>query len=264
MAVLIGAMAAYFMLVVAAAWWWWQPVSRARVRIAQGPSAARAGSLDHNAPSHRSRALRVVWAALVVAGLPALAMTLRWWQPFEGYDHTVSRDVNARVAALLAGEQLVAPRSLAPSFFATPEVERVLPLAVSASREWALLDPEFRQRLLLTMHLMRDRHGIEMVLLEGFRSEERQAQLAALGPHVTLAPAGASRHQAGLAADCAFLFDGRVVIDEKDPRAARAYALYGEIARATGLTWGGAWRNLVDLGHVELRRSPSRPRSPRA
>ena len=108
------------------------------------------------------------------------------------------------------------------------------------------------------------RHGIEMVLLEGFRSEARQAQLAALGPHVTLAAAGASRHQAGLAADCAFLFDGRVVIDEKDPRAARAYALYGEIAQAIGLTWGGAWRNLVDLGHVELRRSQARLHSQRA
>ena len=103
-----------------------------------------------------------------------------------------------------------------------------------------------------------------MVLLEGYSSGERQGQSAARGPDVTLAPAGASRHQAGFAADCAFLFDGRVVIDEKDPRAARAYALYGEIAQATGLTWGGAWRNLVDLGHVELRRSPSPLRSPRA
>jgi D-alanyl-D-alanine carboxypeptidase len=289
MAVLIGAMAAYFMLVVAAAWWWSQAL-RVRADTPQDPSAPPGRPKALTAPSggserserggpstspgtgsprpaswHRGHATaRFASAALVLAGLPALAMTLRWWQPFDGYDHTVAREVNAQVAALLAGEQLVAPQPLPPALFATPEVERAWPLAATASREWALLDPEFRQRLLLTMQLMRERHGIEMVLLEGYRSEERQAQLAALGPHVTLAAAGASRHQAGLAADCAFLFDGRVIVDEKHPRAARAYALYGEVAQATGLTWGGSWRNLVDLGHVELRRPSARAHLPRA
>ncbi len=213
---------------------------------------------------HRTYVAWFVSAALLLAGVPALAMALRWWQPFDGYDHTVSREVNAQVAALLAGEQLVAPQPLPPALFATPEVERALPFAATASREWALLDPEFRQRLLLTMQIMRERHHIDMVLLEGYRSDERQTRLAALGPHVTRAAAGASWHQVGLAADCAFLFDGRVVIDEKDPRAERAYALYGEVAQAAGLTWGGVWRNLKDFGHVELRRSQARVRTPRA
>ena len=62
-----------------------------------------------------------------------------------------------------------------------------------------------------------------------------------------------SYHQHGLAADFAFLRDGRIVISEQDPWAMRGYALLGEIAEATGLTWGGRW-SLKDYGHVELRR----------
>ncbi len=263
MSILIACVAAYFLIIVAAAWRWWSPNSRARSNKASAAALTRrdATSASSNNPTV---AAWLFPATVILVGLPVMAVTLRWWQPFDGYDHTVSRDVNARVAALLAGEQLVAPRPLPPAMFATPEVERTLPLPTFANREWALLDPEFRQRLLLTMRVMRERHHIDMVLLEGFRSAQRQASLAALGPHVTLAAAGASHHQAGLAADCAFVFDGRIVIDEKDPRAARAYALYGEIAQSMGLEWGGAWRNLKDFGHVELRRNSARVPPPRA
>jgi len=34
----------------------------------------------------------------------------------------------------------------------------------------------------------------------------------------------------------------------------RGYELYGEVAASLGLTWCGGWKNLKDLGHVELRR----------
>ena len=48
--------------------------------------------------------------------------------------------------------------------------------------------------------------------------------------------------------------DGKLVISEKDPWAAKGYQLYGEMAEVVGLTWGGRWKSIVDLGHVELRR----------
>jgi len=101
---------------------------------------------------------------------------------------------------------------------------------------------------------MRERHGYEMALIEGYRSPERQNQLAALGKQVTQVGAFGSYHQVGLAADCGFLRNGRLVISEQDPWAARGYELYGEVARSTGMVWGGGWRSLKDLGHVELRR----------
>lgn len=224
-----------------------QPLSRAAHELAQ-----------------RAAPWRWWWAGGVVllVSVPALALLLRQWHAYDGFDHTVSRTVNAQIAELLRGEQLVPPPRLPPELFTTREVEQAHPLASSASRQWELLDAEFRQRLLWTFKQMREQHGIEMVLIEGWRSAERQSQLAGLGPTVTHAGPGQSYHQVGLAADCAFLRDGRIVITEQDPWAAKAYALYGAVAQSAGLTWGGSWRTLVDLGHVELRRAGALARDP--
>ncbi len=193
--------------------------------------------------------------ALLIAGpLLALAFAMRGFLSLDGYDHRASRGINDQVAMLLQGEQLVPPPALPPELFMTAEIEHVLPLARGASRQWELLDGEFRQHMLVVFKLMHDQHGIDMVLLEGYRSPERQAQLAALGSNVTRAGAGESYHQYGLAADCAFLRNGRIAIAENDPWVAAAYERYGEVARSVGLTWGGGWRSIKDFGHVELHR----------
>jgi peptidoglycan L-alanyl-D-glutamate endopeptidase CwlK len=157
-----------------------------------------------------------------------------------------------QVAALLAGEQLVPPVTLPPDVFTTAEVELVRPMLVGASRNWGLLHPDFSQRLLLAFKIMKEQHGYEMALLEGYRSPARQDELAATGGHVTNARAFQSWHQYGLAADCAFWRDGKLVISEKDPWAMRGYQLYGQVAESLGLTWGGRWK-LMDFGHTELR-----------
>lgn len=202
----------------------------------------------------RAHGMWVGAALLVLVLTPAAALLMRHFNAFDAYDHTATHEADPRVAALLAGEQLVPPPALPPDLFLTREVEQAVPMAASASRQWELLDNDFRQRLLAVFQLMREQHGIEMVLLEGYRSPERQAKLAAMGPQVTQAGAYASYHQYGLAADCAFLRDGRIVISEQDPWAAKAYQHYGNVAAAAGLVWGGGWRTLKDLGHVELRR----------
>lgn len=159
-----------------------------------------------------------------------------------------------QIALLLDGEHLIPPLPLPPEAFMTREVEMIRPDAVSASRDWQLMDAEFVQRLLLVFKLMKERHGYEMVLLEGYRTPERQNQLLAKGWHVTQAAANMSYHQYGLAADAAFMRDGRIVISERDSWVMRGYELYGEIAEQVGLTWGGRWK-MQDYGHVELRRS---------
>lgn len=200
---------------------------------------------------HR-RLLSGAGAALALA--PLLALGLRGFVDLDGYDHRQSREVNEQVASLLRGEQLVPPPPVPPEWFTTREVEQARPLIRTASRQWELLDAEFRQRLLVMFKIMREQHGYDMVLLEGYRSPDRQAQLAALGPQVTQAGAFESYHQYGLAADCAFVRDGRIVISEQDRWAASGYALYGEVARSVGMTWGGSWRSVKDYGHVELRR----------
>ncbi len=201
---------------------------------------------------HQHRILLAALAVLLL--LPLAALVWRHWYQIETFDHTDVRIRDERIASLLAGERLVPPAPLPPEVFTTREVELARPMARFASRDWDLLDPDFAQRLLMVYRIMREQHGYEMVLIEGYRSPQRQEQLAALGGHVTKAGAFRSYHQFGLAADSAFLRYGKVVISEKDTWAMRGYELYGEVAASLGLTWGGGWKNLKDLGHVELRR----------
>ena len=200
--------------------------------------------------------LRRHWAFCAV-GLPLiliptlLALLMRKPDMLPGYEpgDTV---VDAQVAALLKGEQLVPPVSLPPMVFGTREVELVRPMLVDASRNWGLLHPEYSQRLLLAFKIMKEKYGYEMALLEGYRSPARQDALARMGSAVTNARAFQSWNQYGLAADCAFWRDGKLVISEKDPWAMRGYQLYGEVAESLGLTWGGRWK-MMDFGHIELR-----------
>jgi peptidoglycan LD-endopeptidase CwlK len=278
--VIVGVLV-YFFLVLLLLAWWLLPSFRDAVQR----GAARAGSWSRSAGASvagstaRSVGLgggqlgamrrwladaasatrhHTAWALTtlgILLAVPAVVLALRHWWVFDGYDHTVSREVNPQVAALLEGERLVPPAPLPPELFLTREVEQVRPQTATANRQWELLDAEFRQRLLGVFKLMKERHGLEMVLIEGYRSPQRQDQLASMGASVTHAKGGQSYHQFGLAADCAFLLDGRLVISEADPRAARGYELYGNIAQSFGLTWGGTWRSIKDLGHVELRRA---------
>lgn len=206
-------------------------------------------------------ALRLLVALGLLAIPPLIVFSLRAWHTLDAYDDTTTTtQPDSVIAALLQGEQLVPPPPLPPEVFTTAEVAQVRPQLGTADRRWEVLDAEFRQRLLLAYRLMREEHGYEMVLLEGYRSAERQNFLAGLGVHVTNAVAWQSFHQHGLAADSAFLREGKLIISERDPWAARGYELYGHVAQRVGLTWGGRWQN-TDLGHVELRRAGvSRPK----
>jgi peptidoglycan L-alanyl-D-glutamate endopeptidase CwlK len=222
-----------------------------------GSAGARDGwsHVGHGVQAGREL-LRQRWPFFAV-GLPLilipslLALLLRKPDMLPDYE-PVDTVVDAQVAALLNGERLAPPSALPPVVFTTREVELVRPMLVDASRNWGLLQPDFNQRLLLLFRIMKEKHGYDMALLEGYRSPARQELLAGMGTSVTNARAFQSWHQYGLAADCAFLRDGKLVISEKDPWAMRGYQLYGEVAESLGLTWGGRW-TMMDLGHTELR-----------
>ncbi|MBI5269762.1 MAG: M15 family metallopeptidase [Burkholderiales bacterium] len=269
--VLVVGISLYLLLVSAAAsWllWGWPRVHRGR----PAGTAGDAGEIPRQprAQVHAARRWAGGWHAAGLAGaaavtlwvaVPLLAAWGRMAHRYDGFDHTTSHPRHPQIAALLEGEQLVPPAPLPPALFLSPDVTQASPAVAGASRDWMLLDAGFRQRLLVAYRLMREQHGFDMVLLEGYRSPQRQAELAAMGAHVTHAGPGQSYHQRGLAADSAFLIDGRVVISERDPRIAGAYELFGRVAEQVGLEWGGSWRSLKDLGHVELRpgRAPERP-----
>jgi peptidoglycan LD-endopeptidase CwlK len=194
-----------------------------------------------------------VAVGLLLVTLPPLGIILFSAGHLEGFSDERLAYTNPQIEALLKGEQLVPPAPLPPEIFVTAEVEQVRPMLQTASRNWQLLDQELTQRLLLVFKIMREKHGYEMAILEGYRSPERQDMLAKMGGHVTNARAFQSYHQFGLAADCAFLLNGKLVISEKDPWAMKGYQLYGETAESVGLTWGGRWK-MMDLGHIEWRK----------
>jgi len=222
----------------------------AREQLAQAGGAARGGSQWLQA---HWRGASVALALLLLP--PCVVFSVRGWHTLDAFDDTTTAAADRGVVtALLQGEQLVPPPALPPEVFSTAEVESIRPQLSSADRRWEALDGDFRQRLLLVYRLMREDHGYEMVLIEGYRSPQRQTMLAAIGTQVTNASAWQSYHQFGMAADSAFMRAGKLVISERDAWALKGYELYGEVAQRVGLSWGGRWQN-ADLGHVELRKS---------
>jgi peptidoglycan L-alanyl-D-glutamate endopeptidase CwlK len=197
----------------------------------------------------RQYRLYFVFACIVVVP-SVIAILVGGKSRLEGFASS-TYEVNLQIAELLKGEQLVAPSALPPAFFSTKEILIERPMLVSASRNWDLLNSNYRQRLLMVFKIMKEKYGYEMAIIEGYRSPERQNMLAELGPQVTNAKAFQSYHQYGLAADCAFIRDGKLVISERDAWAMRGYALYGEVAESVGLSWGGRWK-MMDFGHVEM------------
>lgn len=132
-------------------------------------------------------------------------------------------------------------------------------------RELSHLYPAFADKVAQLIedlrHFLRKHHpewGAE--LGEGFRTAARQRALFRKGrrggrivdqTQVVTHRDGVRRrseHQSGLAADIWLLKNGRPNWEET-PGA--AYKYLGHLARKHGLTWGGAFRNLYDPGHVE-------------
>jgi peptidoglycan L-alanyl-D-glutamate endopeptidase CwlK len=102
---------------------------------------------------------------------------------------------------------------------------------------------------------MKQEYGYEMVLIEGYRSADRQAFLDRQPQRFIENQRDAQAlHLQGLAADSAFLYGGKLVLSDKDPYAKKGYEYFGEIAKSVGLAWGGDWKT-PEWGHAELRRT---------
>lgn len=92
--------------------------------------------------------------------------------------------------------------------------------------------------------------GIKVTLTCGYRSISEQNSLYAKGrslpgAKVTNAKGGYSWHNFGLAADYAFVVNGKVTYDGP-------WSVFGRIARSCGLEWGGDFKSICDRPHVQL------------
>ncbi|WP_269791089.1 M15 family metallopeptidase [Stenotrophomonas sp. Iso1] len=211
---------------------------------------------DHEIHGFLRSAFARHWLVLVIALIllatpPLVILMVRQTvvlADFRGEDHSES---GSMVAQLLRGERLIPPPPPPPEVFTTQEVRRLRPEIVTADRRWEQIDPELQQRVLAIYEVMRRQYSYEMVLVEGYRSPQRQAELMA-GGKATRAGAWQSCHQYGLGVDSAPIRDGKLQWNMDDAWTRRGYYLYGELAEQAGLEWGGNWRSIKDYVHVEM------------
>ncbi|MCE5322416.1 M15 family metallopeptidase [bacterium] len=117
---------------------------------------------------------------------------------------------------------------------------------MSESREG--LNPEFAAKLTLFEKKLAT-NGIKVILTAGYRSIAEQNRLYAQGrtkpgKKVTNARGGNSWHNYGLAADYAFVINGKVTWDGP-------WDLFGRTARSCGLEWGGNFKSIIDRPHLQ-------------
>ncbi|WP_241685971.1 M15 family metallopeptidase [Stenotrophomonas sp. MA5] len=223
-------------------------------RVGHGATRVRSGVREEVGAVHG--ALRRHWLILVVAAAlllipPIVIFVTRQTVVLEDFRGDDLAESSSMVAQLLRGERLTPPPPPPPEVFTTAEVRRLRPEIVTADRKWGQIDPDLQQRVLAIYEVMRRQYGYEMVLIEGYRSPQRQAELMA-GGKATRAGAWQSCHQYGLGVDSAPIRDGKLQWDMEDPWTRRGYFLYGELAEQASLDWGGNWRSIKDYVHVEM------------
>jgi peptidoglycan L-alanyl-D-glutamate endopeptidase CwlK len=118
--------------------------------------------------------------------------------------------------------------------------------------------PELSEKILRILAAM-EVLGFQMMVTDGVRTTGQQQALYAQGRskpgRVVTQLDGVikkSNHQVktdgfGHAVDCCFVVDGAPSWADALP-----WSLYGAMAQALGLVWGGAWVNFKDRPHVEM------------
>lgn len=156
----------------------------------------------------------------------------------------------------LTSDGIVGPSSLKAAAAFRQQIHTVKPAIADSFSDKDLLkvEPGFASKVQQIIELAKA-DGFTLDVTQGLRTVEEQNTLFAKGRTrpgkvVTNARGGQSNHNYGVAADLAFLVNGKISWDEK------LYQNIGRWSDAAGLAWGGNW-NFVDLPHVELKGLPS-------
>lgn len=111
--------------------------------------------------------------------------------------------------------------------------------------ELQALHPVFRDKVLLLLERCKQK-GIELAIVETYRTHSKQAEYKGMGKAYTRKGAGRSKHQYGLAVDVVPLVNGEPQWENK-----ALWRKIGMIGEQLGMRWGGRWRYLYDPGHFE-------------
>ncbi|MBL7872702.1 MAG: M15 family metallopeptidase [Cyclobacteriaceae bacterium] len=107
------------------------------------------------------------------------------------------------------------------------------------------LHPYFKEKITKLIATCK-RKGIELAIVESYRTVAKQNEYKAMGKKYTRATGGHSKHQYGLAIDVVPVIDSIAQWDN-----ARLWKKIGSMGEQLGLRWGGRWRTLYDPGHFE-------------
>ncbi len=107
------------------------------------------------------------------------------------------------------------------------------------------LHPYFRDRIVQLIKVCKAA-GINLAIVESYRTAAKQAQYYSMGRKYTSTPGGKSKHQYGLAVDVVPIVDSVAVWNNY-----RLWRKIGMAGERLGLRWGGRWRVTYDPGHFE-------------
>lgn len=107
------------------------------------------------------------------------------------------------------------------------------------------LHPYFRDKVLELIRICKKK-GIELAIVETYRTHAKQTEYRSMGRKYTRTRAGQSKHQYGLAIDVVPMLDS-----VPQWRNIRLWKKIGPIGERLGLRWGGRWHRLFDPGHFE-------------
>ena len=99
-------------------------------------------------------------------------------------------------------------------------------------------------QLVSTLVLRLKAKGIDVMPFSFYRSPKEQARLFKEGKTKTLH----SKHQQWLAIDFVIVKDNKLIWER-----CKEYEILGEEAKSLGLIWGGDWKDLNDIYHVEFK-----------
>jgi hypothetical protein len=107
------------------------------------------------------------------------------------------------------------------------------------------LHPYFRDKVISLIAMCKAK-GIELTVVETYRTHAKQNEYKAMGTAYTRTSGGKSKHQYGLAIDLVPVINSVPQWDN-----AKLWRKVGAIGEQLGLRWGGRWKSLYDPGHFE-------------
>jgi len=107
------------------------------------------------------------------------------------------------------------------------------------------LHPIFRDRIMALIKACKSR-GIELAVVETYRTPAKQHEYKTMGKHYTSSGAGKSKHQYGLAIDVVPMINNTAVWDNT-----ALWRKIGLVGEKLGMRWGGRWKKPYDPGHFE-------------